>query len=311
MDSFNRVAFFLFGFPIYWYGLCVAAAFIVGSVLALMRQTKSGLPENTVIDFLIVVIPSALVCARIYYVIFNWSLYSGNWVEIFNFRHGGLAVYGGIAGGVIAGVLYARHKKISFGQLADVLAPSVVLGQAIGRWGNFFNQEAYGGIVTNEALHFFPVAVFIQAEAQWHYAAFFYESLWCVFIFVLLLVAEKKKMFIKRGDAFIWYIVLYAVEPAVVEQIRMDSLYFSTIRISQWVSMAALLCAASLFFYRSFRSSLSRSVTCGAVCVLCAAFTSFFAHQINPLYSFGFNLLFLLSLFFLYSAQGPKESVLE
>ncbi len=161
-----------------------------------------------------------------------------------------MAIYGGIIGGILAGALYARHKKISVFRLMDLAAPSLALGQAIGRWGNFVNQEAYGGIAAYPWQQVFPISVFIQADQQWHYATFFYESAWCFIIVILLLTAERKGLFHRAGDIFFTYALLYALERALVEGLRTDSLYWGTVRVSQALSLAALVICAAVLLVR-------------------------------------------------------------
>lgn len=241
MNSINRVAFTLFGQPIYWYGILIALGLLLAALLAMSRERRLGLKEDTTLGMLFLAVPLALVFARIYYVIFSWDLYKDNPMDIFNFRKGGIAIYGAIIGGALGGWLYCKIKKVSFAAIADLAAPSLALGQAIGRWGNFVNQEAYGRLVENPALHFFPIAVYIEHTGSYHYATFFYESIWCFIICAALLIAERKNVFRKRGDMFIWYAMLYAAERMLVEGLRTDSLYWANIRVSQMLSLIIML----------------------------------------------------------------------
>ena len=169
-------------------------------------------------------------------------------------RDGGLAIYGGLLGGMLGAFLYARHAKIPFMQLADLAAPALALGPCIGRWGNFVNQEAYGNPVTDPAWQFFPAAVYIEREGGYFQATFFYESAWCFLIVLFLLLAEKRGWFRKRGDEFLAYALLYAVERAVVEGLRSDSLYWGGIRVSQLLSLLIALAIAAYFAIRWLHS---------------------------------------------------------
>ncbi len=254
MPGIDRIAFTLFGYPVYWYGALIALGMLLGVLLASAREKRYGQKRDTVLNFILLAIPAALVCARIYYVVFSWSDYASNPMEIFNVRNGGMAIYGGVIGGVITGLIYARRAKVSFGTLADLCAPALALGQAIGRWGNFFNQEAYGAEVLSPALQFFPAAVYIEALGQWRYATFFYESAWCFVIVLALLCAEKKNLFRRRGDVFLWYAIAYAAERMVVEGMRSDSLYLGSIRISQLLSAGMLILCAAVFLFRAYGS---------------------------------------------------------
>lgn len=256
MVEISRTALNIFGFELRWYGLIIALGVLAAVLLACRRERKLGLERDTALNVALVAVPAAIVCARLYYVAFSWEYYAAHPAEIFNVRRGGLAIYGGILGGVLAGYIYCRIKKISFAAGLDLTAPSIALGQAVGRWGNFLNQEAYGRAVENLCLRFFPMAV--QIEGEWHYATFFYESLWCALIVAFILAAEGKRFFQRRGDIFLSYVFLYGIERALVEGLRTDSLYLGTIRISQLLSLALVLLATALLARR-------RGVCCWAV----------------------------------------------
>ena len=158
------------------------------------------------------------------------------------------------SGGVLAGYLYARRKGLPFLRLADLAAPSIALGQAIGRWGNFVNQEAYGAVATQPWQQRFPISVFIRADGQWHFATFFYESAWCFLIVAALLAADGKKLFRRDGDGFLAYVFLYALERALVEGLRTDSLYWGPFRVSQVLAAVSCVAAVSVLLYQSFRT---------------------------------------------------------
>ena len=217
MFHFSRNSIDVFGLSIHYYGILIALGVLLGVLLAARRQKRLNLPPETGLDLALICLPVAVVCARAYYVIFEWSAYKDDLLSIFNLRRGGLAIYGGVLGGALAVFVYSRIKKRSFLSLADLAAPSLALGQAVGRWGNFFNQEAYGAAVTQPSRMHFPLAVFIDADQTWHYATFFYESAWCFLIVALLLLFERRRFFRKRGDVFFWYLILYGLERAAVE----------------------------------------------------------------------------------------------
>lgn len=239
MFEISRTAVTVFGFDVHWYGLLIALGVLAAVLLACSRERKLGFERDTALNVALFAVPAAIICARIYYVLFSWDYYAAHPGEILNFRQGGLAVYGGVIGGIAAGYIYCRLKKISFLKGLDLVAPCLALGQAIGRWGNFLNQEAYGRVVEYPALRFFPAAV--QINGTWHYAAFFYESLWCALIVVLILLAERKDFFRRSGDAFGAYLLLYGLERALVEGLRTDSLYLGSIRVSQLLSLGLVL----------------------------------------------------------------------
>lgn len=242
--------FSLFGLSVHWYGVIIACGMALAVGLAALRQRRMALPRDTVVDLALVGIPSAIVCARLYYVIFSWRAYAAQPVRALFIWEGGMAIYGGIIGGVLAGAIYARRKRLPFLKLADLAAPSIALGQAVGRWGNFVNQEAYGGVVAHAWQRRFPIGVWIAADGRWHYATFFYESLWCFLIVAALLLADKKRLLRRDGDTFIGYVFLYAMERALVEGLRADSLYLGALRVSQLLSLAALMVCAALMLRR-------------------------------------------------------------
>ncbi|MGI6003832.1 MAG: prolipoprotein diacylglyceryl transferase [Christensenellales bacterium] len=225
----DPVAFTLFGIDIYWYGIIIAAAVVVGIWVAMREAGRIDYNQESVLDICLIVIPAAIVGARFYYVVFQWDIFKGNFWSIFNPRTGGLAIYGAIIAAIIVIWVYSRVKKVSFLQILDIFAPAVVLGQAIGRWGNFFNQEAYGFAIHNPKWQWFPFAVPIQnGMIDWHLATFFYESLWCVivFLFIWFFVRKRAK---RRGTIVLSYFALYGFERAFVEILRTDSLTIAPI----------------------------------------------------------------------------------
>lgn len=271
MIHVTSTAIRLFGLTIHWYGLIIACGIILGVLLALAREQRLGLPKETGIDLALIGVPAAIIGARVYFVIFSWDLYASAPLSALYIWEGGMAIYGGIIGAVIAGAIYARVKKLPFFSLADLAAPCIALGQAVGRWGNFVNQEAYGRVVENPALQFFPLSVFIDHTGQWHLATFFYESAWCAMTVIVLIILEKKKLFRKNGDTFLTYIFLYGLERAFVEGLRTDSLMLGPVRVSQALSLAIMTAAASTLF---MRASHGRKSGFGmlASCILTAGF---------------------------------------
>ena len=264
-----NAGFTVFGLNIHWYGVIIAVGMALAVALAAARERRLGLPRDTAVDLALVGIPSAIVCARLYYVLFSWREYAADPVRALYIWEGGLAIYGGILGGVAAGWLYARRKKLPFLKLADLAAPSFALGQGIGRWGNFINQEAYGAVAAHPWQEHFPLSVWIRADGHWHYATFFYESVWCLCIAAALLAAERRGRFHKDGEVFEAYVFLYALERALVEGLRTDSLYLGPLRVSQLVSLGALLICAALGLRRGERKG--RAAAGMACCMALAA----------------------------------------
>lgn len=184
-------------------------------------------------------IPVCILCAKAYYVLFEWEQYKDNLLSVFQINKGGLAIYGGILGGVAVVLIYCKVKELSFWSLADTLISSLVLGQAIGRWGNFVNQETYGNLITNLDLQFFPYDVYIEELGQWHQATFFYES---ALNTLLLSHADLLSAFQKKGYLLPFYMIGYGVIRCFVEGLRTDSLYLMPrVRVSQVLSGCLIL----------------------------------------------------------------------
>ena len=236
----------LFGFiPIY--GLLIALGILLAVVLCHRQEKEKGLPTDTAFDLALWVVPFAIVGARLYYVAFQWANYKDNLLSIFYIWEGGMAIYGGIIGGVLGGLIMSRRKKLPFPKLADMVAPVLLLGQCIGRWGNFVNGEAYGYAIQNPAFWFFPVAVNI--DGVWHMATFFYESLWNFIGFLILWLNRKKVR--RDGNVFLCYLVWYGLGRGVIEGLRTDSLMWGPLRVSQWLSVVLVAAGVLLLWLRN------------------------------------------------------------
>lgn len=260
----NPVAFTVFGHDIYWYGILISLAVVIAVVMVYMQAKKKGIDPDSMLDYALLTIPVAIVFARIYYVVFEWEQYADNPISALYIWNGGIAIYGSIIGGVIATLIFSKWKKISFWTLADLVAPGLVLGQAIGRWGNFFNQEAYGPLVTEASKQFFPYAVYIERFGEWHMATFFYESVACLAIFIFLLIYRAKAKKAPDGNLFLWYWVLYGIERFFVEGLREDSLWMfkggipignliffpNGLRVSQVLSLVMVIAFAIVLLVR-------------------------------------------------------------
>ena len=240
------------GFDIYWYGVLIALGFLLAFLNTSFLCKKRGYHSDLTVDMLIICIIGAIVGARTYYVIFQWNSYfvPGNigltLKRIFDIRQGGLAIYGGIIGCVIGFWIYAKKKKMKWVSLLDVCAGSLSLGQAIGRWGNFFNQEAHGALVENPKLQFFPYAVYLDSPkgiepAGWYQATFFYESMWCFFIFAVLFILFFKQKY--YGQITLTYLALYGLERGIVEWLRTDQLTIGSVPVSAILSI--ILCVTA------------------------------------------------------------------
>ena len=237
----DPVAFEIFGVAVRWYGVIMAAGILCGLLYALKESKRVGMDENIILDLVIYAIPAGIIGARLYYVLFNWGYYSKNPWQAFNVRGGGLAIHGTLIAAVITAVIYSRAKKISFWSLADIASPGVILGQAIGRWGNYINQEAHG---TPTDL---PWGITVDGVKV--HPTFLYESLWNFAVFAVLLWYRKRKK--AEGNVFLLYMVLYSFGRFFVEGLRTDSLMLGNIRAARLVSAAAVAAGLGYMYYRN------------------------------------------------------------
>ncbi len=216
------------------YGLLIAAGMVIGYFLCLKEEKKRKLPKDTAIDIVLYSVPLGIIGARLYYVAFAWDSFKDNPITALYIWQGGIAIYGGIIGGFLGLLIMSKKQNISLPLLTDIITPSVLLGQAIGRWGNFFNQEAHGRLVQDAAWQFFPAAVNISG--QWYYATFFYESMWN-FLGFLFLYFSRKKYYNYHGTTTLWYFAIYALGRMTIEMMRTDSLMLGAMRVSQGLSI--------------------------------------------------------------------------
>ncbi len=241
----DPVAFRVFGFEVRWYGLLIAIAVLLGTILALREAKRKGVKEESIIDMLLFAVPGAIIGARLYYVIFQWDYYSQNPGEILNLRGGGLAIHGAIIGGALVAYVFTKVKKMNFFTIADIVAPSLILGQAIGRWGNFANQEAHGGPTD------LPWGIMVDGVKV--HPTFLYESIWNFLLFGFLLWYRRKKAK-AEGEVFAIYLVLYSVARFFIEGLRTDSLMLGPIRVAQLISVIIII--SGIAFIRYSRKKL-------------------------------------------------------
>lgn len=241
----DRVAFTIFGIDVMWYGVLIATGMLIGIALAVREAKRVGISEDDVLNIAIIAIPVAIICARLYYVIFSWDYYSQNPGEIFNIRGGGLAIHGGLIGGILTGFIYAKVKKLDFFKTADAVMVGMPLAQAIGRWGNFINGEAHGG----------PTALpwGIMVDGVKVHPTFLYESIWDfgIFLFIMFYMRKKKTY---EGEVIVSYITLYSIGRFFIEGLRTDSLMFGPIRMAQFISLVGVVGGLVLHFYLKNRA---------------------------------------------------------
>ena len=244
------------GFNIAWYGVIIGVGMVLAVCVAAFRAKRAGYKTDLILDFVLFAVPIAIVCARIYYVIFEWDMYSDDLMKIFAIREGGLAIYGGVIGGIATAVVFCKIQKVPLLKLMDFAMPSLLLGQIIGRWGNFMNQEAFGNLITDPKLQFFPYGVYIEDLAEWHQATFFYESAANLVLFIMMMIVARRAK--KDGWMTVLYLVGYGIIRCCIEGLRTDSLYLIPgLRVSQLLS--AVLIGIGLGIAWGIRSGRLRS----------------------------------------------------
>ena len=256
----------VFGFEIAYYGIIIGLGVIAGIFLAVHLAKKAGMDPDLIYDFALYEVVFSVIGARLYYVIFSWEYYKDNLSSIFRIREGGLAIYGAVIAAIITAVVYTRVKKISFWPLVDIGGPALVLGQIMGRWGNFFNREAFGeytdslfamqlpmnsvriGDVTDTMMEHKEIIDGI-AYIQVH-PTFLYESLWNLVVLAILLLCWKHKKF--DGQIFLMYLLGYGVGRFFIEGLRTDSLMipYTNFRISQVLALVLVISSAILIFIK-------------------------------------------------------------
>ncbi|MFD1739372.1 prolipoprotein diacylglyceryl transferase [Bacillus salitolerans] len=253
IPQLDRVFLELGPLTIYWYGVIIGTGVMLALWLVVRESQRRGLQKDVFVDLVLFAIPIAILSARLYYVLFKLDYYLENPAEILMIWHGGLAIHGGLIGAIITALVFAKKRGISFWKLADIAAPSIILGQAIGRWGNFMNQEAHGGEVTREFLEglFLPEFIINQMyiNGAYYHPTFLYESLWSFAGLGILLLLRRVNM--RRGEMFLTYVIWYSIGRFFIEGLRTDSLMLTdTLRIAQVISLVLIALAIGLIFYR-------------------------------------------------------------
>lgn len=225
-----------------WYGLLIASAVLLALSLSQALAKYRKVNPDLVSDLAIWLVIAAIPAARLYYVLFQWDYYSQHPEQIIAIWQGGIAIHGAILGGLLAGLVFARLKRVSFWQLTDLVAPSLILGQAIGRWGNFFNSEAFGRPTNLPWRLFVPLGSrpIGYENFEYFHPTFLYESLWDLGVFGLLMVLFFQYPQAKRGTLFLVYAIAYSLGRFWIEGLRMDSLMLGPLRIAQVVSLVGI-----------------------------------------------------------------------
>lgn len=268
IEHLSRVIFQIFGYDVYWYGVIIGSGVLVALALAIHEAKRTQQNPENYIDIALFGVIFSVIGARLYYVIFSWEFYASQPLKIFALREGGLAIYGGIIAGIITVIVYTKIKKLNFWLVADTAAPSLLLGQIIGRWGNFFNREAFGGYTNNifamrylkEQVHNVSASVLEKVvtingtEYIQVHPTFLYESMWNMGVFVLLFIMKKRKKF--NGEIFGLYLLGYACGRVWIEALRTDQLKIANFAVSQLLSALLIVGAIVLLWYRGKSSKV-------------------------------------------------------
>ncbi len=235
---------------IHIYGMLIALGLILAVIYGWKRCRQFGIKQDDITDGVLYIVPFAVICARLYYCIFEWERYADNPISILYIWNGGLAIYGGVIGAVIGVAVYSYFKKIKLPALLDLVLLGFFIGQAIGRWGNFFNREAFGA----ETESFLRMGLYnsVTRETTYHHPTFLYESLWNAAGFVLLHFFSKKRQY--DGQIALCYVLWYGLGRTVIEGLRTDSLMWGPVRVSQILAGVSCVIAAVVLFILSTKT---------------------------------------------------------
>lgn len=241
----NRILFNIGPITIYWYSFLIMISVLIGYYFSSKEAEKNSLSKKYISDLVFYLVIIAILGARIYYVIFNFKAFKNNIIDIFKIWEGGLAIYGAVISSIIFIIYYSKKKEKEPLLVLDTLTPYLILGQSIGRWGNFFNSEAHGITTTLSHLQKLHLPNFIikgmYINGNYYVPTFLYESIWCIIGFIILLIIRKKDKYNHPGILLFSYFIWYGIGRFLIEGLRTDSLYFLSLRVSQIVSIILII----------------------------------------------------------------------
>ncbi|MCT3223913.1 prolipoprotein diacylglyceryl transferase [Lactiplantibacillus plantarum] len=255
LGALNPIALRLGPIQVHWYGVIIASAVVIAVALAVREGQRRGVRPDDIYDMILWALPFTLIAARTYYVIFQWSYYRQNPGEIIRIWDGGIAIYGGLIGAGIVVILFCRSRFIPTWLMLDIAAPTVIMGQGIGRWGNFMNQEAFGRVTSLSFLQGLHLPDWLINQmyilGAYRQPTFLYESVWDLLGFALLMLTRHRTHWYKQGDVFLTYVAWYAFGRFFTEGMRTDSLMlFNVIRVSQALSVVLFFGSIGLMIWR-------------------------------------------------------------
>lgn len=253
--AINPIAFSLGPLEVRWYGILIALGIVLAFIVVQKEMVKRGMHPDFLTDLLIWAVPIAIVSARIYYVIFSWDYYKDHPGQIIQIWEGGIAIHGALIGAFITTYFFTKKRGISFWKVVDIAAAGLLIGQIIGRWGNFMNQEAHGGPVSETFLETTIIPDWIMnqmtIEGVTYHPTFLYESMWNIVGLIIIILLRKVNL--KRGEMFLFYLVWYSAGRFFIEGMRTDSLYvIGELRAAQLVSAITIIVAIAVFIVRRY-----------------------------------------------------------
>ncbi|MDQ0168431.1 phosphatidylglycerol:prolipoprotein diacylglycerol transferase [Bacillus horti] len=263
-EPLNSIAFQIGSLPVHWYGIILGTAVLAGLLLSIRESKKHGMSSDVFLDLVLFGVPAGVIGGRIYYVLFEWEFYVNNPGQIFAIWNGGLAIHGALIAAVITAIIFCKKRNLPFWRVADIAAPQIILAQAIGRWGNFMNQEAHGGPVDRGFLENLQLPEFIinqmyiynsnpggglQPGYYYHQPTFLYESLWNLLGFFVLV--GLRKLNLRLGELFFSYVIWYSAGRFFIEGLRTDSLMLTdSLRVAQVISLVLIGIAVTAIIVR-------------------------------------------------------------
>ncbi len=232
---------------IHFYGVIIAFGLMLAVIYGLKRSRQFGLKADDILDGVLWIAPVSILCARIYYCIFEWEHYASDPISVLYIWNGGLAIYGAVIGAAVCVLIFCRQKRVKLGAVLDIVSLGFLIGQAIGRWGNFMNREAHGG----ETDFFLRMGLWEGGELRYYHPTFLYESLWNAVGFAALHFLSKKRQY--DGQIALGYVAWYGLGRALIEGLRTDSLYWGPFRVSQVLAAVSCLAAVGVLAWQAFR----------------------------------------------------------
>ena len=252
--AIDPIAFQLGPLAIRWYGILITTGIVLAFLVVQKEMVKRGMHPDFLTDLLIWAVPISIISARIYYVVFSWDSYKDNPADVFKIWEGGIAIHGALIGAFLTTYVFTKLRGVSFWKVVDIAVPGLLIGQIIGRWGNFINQEAHGGPVSEAFLNntWIPDWIMNQMTINGvtYHPTFLYESLWNFVGLIIILLLRRVRL--KRGEMFFFYLTWYSIGRFYIEGMRTDSLYGGDLRAAQIVSIIAIIFSVTMFIYRRF-----------------------------------------------------------